>query len=154
MRAAAVPIVGQLFACLPAAAVVCKNPCPLWPHDYCHLFAYKSLAGMEGHGPVPTRGRPWPGFTNAHHHTHKHTDRAACVQVRCRDLPPREMAGHGLRPCSTRVSGQQAPGATHGGQCPGGEASAVEPQNGILGPPALGLDHSPRQKPNNSDKHC
>lgn len=60
------------------------------------------------------------------------------------------MAGHGLSPCSTQ--GQPAPGATHGGQSPGGEASAMEPQNGILGPPALGLDHSPRQKPNDSNK--
>lgn len=45
-------------------------------------------------------------------HTHKHTDRAASAQVRCRDPPPREMTGHGLSPCSTRVSGQPAPGAT------------------------------------------
>lgn len=96
-----------------------QEPCPLLARDYWHLFAHKSLAGIEGHGPIPTVGRPWPRFTNTHHDTYKHTNWAASMQLRGTNLRPQEMAGCGPSPCSTQANGQPALGAAHGGQCTG-----------------------------------
>lgn len=46
--------------------------------------------GTKGHCSVRKGGSPWPGFTDAHQSTHKHTNRDTSMQPRCRDLPPEE----------------------------------------------------------------